>query len=156
MTLINLTPHEVVLCGQHIPASGQQARVSMTRHQTGTIEVDGKSVPTYSTTFGAVVGLQPEQDGIGYIVSAMVRSAAPERRDLYSPADLVRDEHGNVIGCGSLDQNQASAEARWRQAEVARLTAIIQSAGMKASRLADLQRDKDGKVIGCGSLDQNQ
>ena len=121
MTLINLTPHEVILCGQHIPVSGQQARVSMTRHQTGTIEVDGKSVPTYSTTFGAVVGLQPEQDGIGYIVSAMVRDAAPERRDLYSPADLQRDSSGNVIGCNSLDANQASAEARWRQAEVARL-----------------------------------
>jgi len=51
---------------------------------------------------------------------------------------------------------KASAEARWRQVEVARLTAIIQAAAMKASRLADLQRDKDGKVIGCGSLDSNQ
>ena len=78
----------------------------MTRHQTGTIEVDGKSVPTYSTILGQVTGLPPVNDGIGYIVSAMVRSAAPERRDLYSPADLVRDEHGNVIGCGSLDANQ--------------------------------------------------
>ena len=51
---------------------------------------------------------------------------------------------------------KAAACARWRQAEVARLTAIIQAAAMKASRLADLQRDKDGKVIGCNSLDSNQ
>jgi len=56
----------------------------------------------------------------------------------------------------SQDAVIKAAEARWRQAEVARLTAIIQAAAMKASRLADLQRDKDGKVIGCGSLDQNQ
>jgi len=39
---------------------------------------------------------------------------------------------------------KAAAEARWRQAEVARLTSIIQDAGMKASKLADLQRDSSG------------
>jgi len=144
MTLINLTPHEVVLCGQHIPASGQQARVSMTRAQTGTIDLDGTTVPIYSTILGQVTSLPPAAGGVGYIVSAMVRSASPERRDLYSPADLQRDEHGNVIGCGSLDQNQASAPERWRKAEVARLTSIIQDAGMKASRLADLQRVSAG------------
>lgn len=105
MKLINLTPHEINLCGTKIAASGYIARVTSHRHQTGAIEVDGKSVPTYSITFGAVVGLQPEQDGVGYIVSAMIRSAAPERRDVYSPADLQRDSSGNVIGCGSLDSN---------------------------------------------------
>ena len=78
----------------------------MTRAQTGTIDVDGTTVPIYRTVLGTVTGLPPVNEGIGYIVSAMVRSAAPERRDLYSPADLQRDEHGNVIGCGSLDQNQ--------------------------------------------------
>ena len=106
MTLTNLTPHEVILVGIKIPASGQQARVSMTRQQTGTIDIDGTTVPIYSTILGQVTGLPPVNDGIGYIVSAMVRSAAPERRDLYSPADLQRDEHGNVIGCNSLDSNQ--------------------------------------------------
>ena len=106
MTLINLTPHEVVLCGQHILASGQQARVSMTRKQTGTIDLDGTTVPIYSTILGTVTGLPPVNEGIGYIVSAMVRSAAPERRDIYSPADLLRDSSGAVIGCNSLDANQ--------------------------------------------------
>ena len=105
MKIINLTPHEIILCGTRIPASGNIARVTTTRHQTGTIEVDGKSVPTYSTAFGAVVGLYPEQENIGYIVSAMIRSAAPDRRDIYSPADLVRDAAGIVIGCNSLDSN---------------------------------------------------
>ena len=106
MNIINLTPHEVVLCGQHIPASGQQARVSMTRAQTGTIDLDGTTVPIYSTILGQVTGLPPAAGGVGYIVSAMVRSASPERRDVYSPADLLRDSSGAVIGCGSLDQNQ--------------------------------------------------
>ena len=106
MTLINLTPHEVVLCGQHIPASGQQARVATTRKQTGTIDIDGTTVPIYRTVLGTVTGLPPVNEGVGYIVSAMVRSAAPERRDLYSPADLQRDSSGAVIGCNSLDANQ--------------------------------------------------
>jgi len=106
MTLINLTPHEVVLCGIKIPASGQQARVAMTRQQTGTLEINGTAVPIYRTVLGTVTGLPEAAEGIGYIVSAMVRSAAPERRDLYSPADLQRDATGAVIGCGSLDSNQ--------------------------------------------------
>ena len=106
MTLINLTPHEVILCGTKIPASGQQARVSMTRAQTGTIDIDGTTVPIYRTILGTVTGLPPVNEGIGYIVSAMVRSAAPERRDIYSPADLLRDSSGAVIGCNSLDSNQ--------------------------------------------------
>jgi hypothetical protein len=105
MKLINLTPHAVVLCGIKISASGQQARVTMTR-KLGVYTVVGDwPVPVYHTTLGTVTGLPEAAEGVGYIVSAMVRSAAPERRDLYSPADLQRDEHGNVIGCESLDQN---------------------------------------------------
>ena len=105
MKMINLTPHEVILVGVKIPASGQQARVATTRQQTGTIDVDGTTVPIYRTVLGQVTGLPPVNDGIGYIVSAMVRDAAPERRDVYSPADLQRDSAGAVIGCGSLDSN---------------------------------------------------
>jgi len=105
MKLINLTPHEVILCGIKIPASGQQARVAMTRQQTDTIDIDGTTVPVYRTLLGTVTGLPEAAEGIGYIVSAMVRSAAPARRDLYSPADLQRDATGAVIGCKSLDQN---------------------------------------------------
>ena len=106
MNIINLTPHEVILVGVKIPACGSQARVATTRQQTGTIDIDGTTVPIYRTILGTVTGLPEAADGVGYIVSAMVRSAAPERRDLYSPADLQRDSSGAVIGCESLDQNQ--------------------------------------------------
>ena len=106
MKLINLTPHDVILCGIKISASGSQARVATTR-KLGVYTVVGEwPVPVYHTTLGTVTGLPEAAEGIGYIVSAMVRSAAPERRDLYSPADLQRDAAGNVIGCESLDQNQ--------------------------------------------------
>lgn len=105
MKLINLTPHEVVLCGTKIPASGQQARVATTRKLGTYTVVSDRPVPVYHTVLGAVTGLPEAAEGVGYIVSALVRSAAPERRDLYSPADLQRDERSNVIGCESLDQN---------------------------------------------------
>lgn len=91
MTLINLTPHEVVLCGMKIAADGTLARVAMTRKQVGQLDIDGTSVPIYRTEFGAVTGLPEAAEGVGYIVSAMVRSAASERKDIYSPADLIRD-----------------------------------------------------------------
>ena len=105
MTLVNLTPHEVVLCGMRIASSGQQARVATTRKLGTYTVVSDRPVPIYYTVLGAVTGLPDATEGIGYIVSALVRSAAPDRRDLYSPADLQRDERGNVIGCESLDQN---------------------------------------------------
>ena len=105
MKLINLTPHEVVLCGIKIASSGQQARVATTRKLGTYTVVSDWPVPVYYTVLGAVTGLPEAAEGVGYIVSALVRSAAPERRDLYSPADLQRDERGNVIGCESLDSN---------------------------------------------------
>ena len=105
MTLINLTPQEVTLCGMRIKPDGTLARVTMTRKQTGQLDIDGTIVPIYSTAYGAVTGLPRPNDGVGYIVSALVRSAAPDRRDIYSPADLVRDAAGIVTGCNSLDQN---------------------------------------------------
>ena len=105
MTIINLTPHEVILCGVRIAASGQQARVATTRKLGTYTVVSDRPVPIYHTVLGAVTGLPRPNDGVGYIVSALVRSAAPDRRDLYSPADLQRDERGNVVGCESLDQN---------------------------------------------------
>ena len=105
MTLINLTPHEINLCGTKIPASGTLARVSMTRKQVGQLDLDGTIVPIYSTIRGVVTGLPDAVDGISYFVSGQVRSELPDRRDVYSPADLVRDAAGVVIGCGSLDSN---------------------------------------------------
>ena len=105
MKLINLTPHEVVLCGIKIAASGTLARVAMTRKQVGQLDIDGTIVPIYNTVRGVVTGLPEAVDGISYFVSGQVRSELPDRRDIYSPADLVRDSAGIVIGCGSLDSN---------------------------------------------------
>ena len=68
-------------------------------------DVDG--IPVYVTTFGEVVDLPEEEEGRYYIVSALVRAAAPGRQDLLSPGDPVRDGEGRVIGCRSFDRNPA-------------------------------------------------
>jgi hypothetical protein len=50
------------------------------------------------------VDLPPETGDI-YIVSNIVRQAFPDRKDLASPGDLIRDENGIVIGCKNLIVN---------------------------------------------------
>jgi hypothetical protein len=63
------------------------------------------AVPLLRGTYGDVTGLpEPAPDTI-YIVSAMVRMALPDRKDLASPAGLVRDASGNITGCEALEIN---------------------------------------------------
>lgn len=103
--LVNLTPHEVVLVtpwgNVHVPPSGSIARVeSIPRplFRLGGVVVNAES-------YGDVAGVPPEQPGRYYLVSALVRLALPNRTDLLSPGQLVRDEQGRVVGCQSLIGN---------------------------------------------------
>ena len=114
MRLVNLTPHTVVLhladgTTETIPPSGTVARVSQVATRVGTVA----GVPVVTTRPGPVTGLPAfdYDDGAGYIVSALVRLALPERIDLFSPADLVRDAAGNVVGCRALEGNPTEEEA---------------------------------------------
>ena len=105
MTLINLTPHAlVVLAGEQraeIQPSGNVARVAVTRVQCG--EVAG--LPVYHSQYGSIVGLPEPQDGVAFVVSALVRLACPNRLDVFSPGELVRDASGQPIGCKGLEGN---------------------------------------------------
>lgn len=113
--MINMTPHEInVYDGDKvvvtIPPSGQIARVSERATKVGTID----SVTLYTTQRGDVTGLPEPVAGTLYIVSAQVRLAVPERSDVASPGNLVRNQDGQPIGCSGLVVNQA-----WRAAEAA-------------------------------------
>lgn len=123
--LYNLTPHTVRVFARdgeivtEIPPSGMIARIE----KLGSFQNDSETVPvqnfgdageswTYdipilTSTASGVSGLPNEQAGVRFIVSAMVRDACPDRLDLVSPADLVRDEEGNVIGCRAFEANRA-------------------------------------------------
>jgi hypothetical protein len=46
--------------------------------------------------------LPEPQEGVWFIVSSVVVSAHPERRDLLVPSDLVRDGSGVVTACRSF------------------------------------------------------
>ena len=113
MKLINLTPHDVVLyradgTRETIPPSGTVARVTQETTRVGSVA----GVPVVTTRPGPVTGLPDFEadDGAGYIVSALVRLALPDRIDLFSPADLVRDAAGNVVGCRALEGNPTVGE----------------------------------------------
>ena len=103
--LINLTPHDIVIVGENqsrtIPKSGSVARQAALSKAAG--EFDG--IALTSTAYGPVTGLPDYQPDTLLIVSAMVRSATPNRPDLASPGELVRDEKGNVVGCKNLIVN---------------------------------------------------
>lgn len=110
MKIINLTPHTMNIFNSEgvqiaaFPPSGKVARVSVKLEQRA--HIDG--IPVVAGSYGAVTDLPQPEAGTVYIVSALVRTA-PEckgRVDVLSPADLVRDASGNIIGCKSLEANQ--------------------------------------------------
>ena len=105
LSVINLTAHPVNVVGEDgssintYPPSGQVARLTANVVSAGTLP-DG--TPLTRTEFGEPTGLPDRQEGVMFIVSAMVFNALPERVDLLIPNQVVRDESGRVIGCLSL------------------------------------------------------
>ncbi|AYY11601.1 hypothetical protein EF847_01525 [Actinobacteria bacterium YIM 96077] len=49
-----------------------------------------------------IQNLPAPSEGVYLIVSRPVAMALPERRDLVVPAELIRDDQGNVVGARSL------------------------------------------------------
>jgi hypothetical protein len=100
--IVNLTPHEVVIAGRIIPASGEVARVSVSYIDLAPHE----DIPVVSSVFGEIQGLPPRVPGTVYVVSGMVRSALKNTRpDVFSPdtgSTAMRDEAGKIIGVTRL------------------------------------------------------
>ena len=96
--IINLTPHEIKINELVFVPSGIVARVS--QKITPVKMFDG--IPLVVTKFGETIDLPEYEDDTLLIVSAMVRIANPDRNDLASPGDLVRNENGQVVGCNNL------------------------------------------------------
>ena len=97
--VVNLTPHAIQVVGyEEIPASGVAPRVAMKTKAAGFIT----GLPISTTEYGEVQGLPEKMEGVYLIVSKMLKDACPDRDDLLYPAELVRDDKGNIIGCKSL------------------------------------------------------
>jgi hypothetical protein len=102
MNIVNLTPHAIITAGHPvINPSGEIARVNSQTSQTGDIN----GIPVMETRAHGVSGLPPEKKGTVYIVPTMVRQFLPGRRDLVSPAKLLRDKNGVVVGCVGFEIN---------------------------------------------------
>lgn len=116
MKLINLCPHPI--CLRHgdgtetvIPQSGN-ARIDVSYRDSNAIEVEQHSVRVIKGVYGAVTGLPEPVEGCLYVVSHMVRMALPQRRDLLSPADIIRDSDGNILACRMFEANVATSDDR--------------------------------------------
>lgn len=103
MTIKNFTPHPVNVCDE----AGRVIRVfqpeGIVRLKAVTVtagEIDG--IPLTKTEFGQPEGLPEFQEGTLYVVSQLVKTALPSRSDLIVPAEVVRDEKGNIVGCKSF------------------------------------------------------
>jgi hypothetical protein len=94
MNYINLTPHPICMNdGRQFHPSGKIARVQASFSDV----VDDVCVQQ----FGDVQDLPAPQDGVCYIVSAMVLSACDDRDDVVAPAtghpDTMRNDKGHII-----------------------------------------------------------
>ena len=107
MKIVNLTPHAVrvfddgALVAEY-GDSGVVARVAVTEERLVGIKQKHGAIPIYSVKFGEVQGLPPMVEGVVYIVSLLVKQAAKDRFDLYSPHGLIRGDDGQPIGCKGL------------------------------------------------------
>ncbi|MER3448012.1 MAG: hypothetical protein C4291_14815 [Candidatus Dadabacteria bacterium] len=111
MKIVNLTPHVVVLIvGDRrieIPPSGTVCRAREEVTPIGTMPIgDGVEVPVLRIDYGEPEGLPAPELGTRYIVSAIaaqaIRRHHPDRRDILTVTDFVRDESGRIVGARAL------------------------------------------------------
>ncbi len=103
MTIKNYTPHPISICnnaGDIIRVIQPEGLVRLKAVTVPAGEIDGILVTR--TEFGQPEGLPDFKEGTFYIVSQLVKSALPSRSDLLVPAEVIRDEKGNIVGCKSL------------------------------------------------------
>lgn len=103
-TIINLTPHTIScsLDEQKIEYLSQ----GIARIQTAQVKIgELNEIPIYRTVYRNPINLPETKEDTFYIVSALVRCALPERKDLLSPCNFIRDDKGNILGCQGFDSN---------------------------------------------------
>lgn len=104
MKIINCTPHTVSVHNSDgtkltLNPSGTVPRVQVNR--TFLQKAGGADV--YRPDYGKPSGLPDRADDTFYIVSSLLAAAAPDRDDLLTPGNPIRDDQGRVIGCKGLN-----------------------------------------------------
>lgn len=103
MKIMNLCPHAIHIHTNFgrisIEPSGEVARLE---EITKPVYLLDEAIPIVSKAYTQVTGLPDPEAGMIYLVSMLIRNAFPNRSDLLSPGDAVRDEKGVIIGCTNL------------------------------------------------------
>jgi hypothetical protein len=106
--VVNLTPHDITVydrLGERVLVKfAKTGSVARLKKRDGKINYLG-GIPLKKSNFGGTLDLPAKEEGFLFIVSNMVRNSFPEREDLLSPTDFVRDDQGEVIGCKAFDFN---------------------------------------------------
>jgi len=105
--LINHTPKPIrildndknVICTIDPVPEEERATISVNRKRAVPFELDGIVIPSYDYEYGDVKNLPEEEDGVYHIVSTLLASHLPERKDLLIPNKLILG-----LGCKSLDR----------------------------------------------------
>lgn len=103
MNFVNLTPHALNIKKNDdtIFTLPSESFVRATQTQNKVKEID--NINFYETVYGKVEGLPEPQEGTIYIVSLITKMACPERDDLVTPGNLIRNEEGAIVGCEGLN-----------------------------------------------------
>ncbi|SDN85896.1 hypothetical protein SAMN05216355_11913 [Actinomyces ruminicola] len=118
LTLVNLTPHEVILHLDggplRLPASDVVPRLLLSEGRQETLVVNDPEYPGEAASVREVpiavgatwLGIDPPlpepRPGTVYVTSRVVAEHFPERSDLVWPDDLIRDADGQVVGARRL------------------------------------------------------
>lgn len=102
-TFVNLTPHVINVFDADVEVmklapSGMVARCT----QKDVLDTEINGVKIFKQEFGDVVDLPEPKDGVMFVVSRLVASAAAGRNDLLVPGALKRNEQGQPVGCIGL------------------------------------------------------
>lgn len=104
---VNLTPYDITVGNREpIPATGNVARLNAQTFQARLLD----GIPVFETAINGVTGVPAPQENTYYIVPAIVRQHYPHRKDLLSPAKLVRDKTGAVQRCLGLEMNRSAID----------------------------------------------
>lgn len=106
MRLVNLTGHDLVICGMLVPGTNQRATLDsmmreVKRMSTFNTEFGHTDIPLLEVTERGILNLPAPQKDVLYIVSGIVASAA-QREDVVAPARMIRDSKGKVTQCRAL------------------------------------------------------
>lgn len=107
--IINLTPHCINIYdvdGNEVMKFESMGIARADSFETIVGELNG--IPVVEMSYGNPIGLPDPADDTAYIVSMLTIQAAVQvgrtTSDLYTTADLVRNDKGQIIGCRKLSR----------------------------------------------------